>query len=273
MSMKPCAAVLSLVVIPAAPAAIPVSDTNPAYQQDFDTLPRVNGSDPVWTNDATLPGWHLHAGPLLDRTVAQLRVSTTSGSDRAHISYGINEAPDRALGSQAGSTHRYVPSLSIADGEIFGAVAVRFVNAGSEPLEGFSFLYAGEQWHVSSNANVAHRLRVEWAIGEPETAFNALVWQAFSAAEQGPLGVDFVSPTIAGGTTGNGNLAANRIAGLGATVLGLDWQPGRHLWLRWIDVNDPASDHGLAIDDFVFVALAPGIFADGFEDARPPADG
>jgi len=93
-----------------------------------------------------------------------------------------------------------------------------------------------------------------WAVGAPGASFGALAWNAFTPAQANPAGVSFVTPTISGGTTGNGNLAANRSLGLGATVTGIDWAPDQWLWLRWVDINDPASDHGMAIDDFSFSA-------------------
>lgn len=234
-----------------AQAAIQLQPGQLSYAQFFDVLPNVNGSDPVWTNNGTMPGWYIFSGPQLDTPVSNLRVSTSSGSDRAHISYGINGASDRAFGSQAGSSHRY-SSVTPGDGEAFGAILVAFTNASGEVMDGFSFSYTGEQWHVSSNANTAHSLTMGWALGNNPP--QSLSWNSFSAAQAAPAGVNFVSPTIAGGTTGNGNLAANRTVGLGASVSGLQWLPGETLWLRWVDINDPASDHGLAIDDFSFTA-------------------
>jgi hypothetical protein len=245
-------AALSLVATHAQ-TAVSVTGSTLSYAQSFDSLPNVNGADPAWTNNGTLPGWFIFSGPLLDTPVTNLRVSTTSGSDRAHISYGINAAADRALGSQGGSSHRYSP-VTPAEGEAFGAIAVAFANDTGTSIVGFSFGYTGEQWHVSSNAGIAHSLTMAWALGAPSTAFNALAWSAFTPAQANAAGASFVTPTISGGTTGNGNLAANRTVGLGATVTGIDWAPGQRLWLRWVDLNDPASDHGLAVDDFSFVA-------------------
>lgn len=251
--------ILAMAGICAAPAsaAVTMTETQLGYGQNFDSLPRVNGSDPLWQNNTTLAGWYLFAGPDLASEVEQLRVSTSSGSDRAHISYGTNNASDRALGFQSGSSHRYSP-VTPDVGDPFGAIAVAFDNQTGSSLDSFSFSYTGEQWHVSSNANVAHSLTVQYAIGAAATPFTGLTWTAFTPAQQNAAGVDFVSPTKSGGTTGNGNLAANQVVGLGATVDMLDWQSGQRLWIRWVDINDPASDHGLAIDNFSFAAtLAP----------------
>jgi hypothetical protein len=75
----------------------------------------------------------------------------------------------------------------------------------------------------------------------------------------------FTAP-VNGGTaaTLNGNLAANRVADITATVTGISWAPGTDLWLRWSDiqaahgspsVND--DDDGLAIDNVRFSAITP----------------
>lgn len=234
-----------------AQAALTLDKDNLNYSQNFNSLPNVHRSDPAWTNNGTLPGWYFFAGPNLDQTVSNIRVSTTSGSDRAHISYGIDGDSDRALGFQAGSEHRYSPVLP-GVGDYFGAIAVAFVNGTGLQISEFSFSYTGEQWHVSSNANVAHNLTVEYAFGASDTQFNALSWQGFNAYEINTAGVNFFTPTLSGGTSGNGNLPQNRVEDLGTSVTGLNWEPGETLWLRWTTINFPASDHGMAIDDFNF---------------------
>lgn len=235
-----------------AQAAIALNAGSLSYSQDFNGLPSANGSDPLWSNNASLAGWHLYAGPALDQGVSRLRVSTSSGSDRAHISYGSPGEGERALGMQGGSSHRYSPNAGADEGERFGAIAVAFVNAGASTLDGFSFSYTGEQWHVSSNANTAHRLSLQYALGGAGSSWPSLSWLSLA-------GADFVSPIQSGGGSGQGNLAANQVQGLGATVGGLQWQSGQTLWLRWVDTNDRASDHGLAIDDFRFTASVSAV--------------
>lgn len=152
---------------------------------------------------------------------------------------------------QGGSSHRYSP-VEPGVGEAFSVIAVAFVNGGRTTLDGFSSGYTGEQWHVSTNANCAHSLTVKYALGATGSPAHTLCWN-------GLAGADFHSPTLPGGTPGNGNLAANRITGLGATVSGLQWQMGQTLWLRWVGINDSASDHGLAIDDFSFMASVAAV--------------
>ncbi|WP_422042908.1 PEP-CTERM sorting domain-containing protein [Roseateles sp.] len=246
------AGTLALTLLGSAQASIELNKGTLSYGQNFNSLASSNGSDPAWTNNSSLAGWSLFAGPALNQTVSNLRVSTSSGSDRAHISYGSANAADRALGMQGGSSHRYSANAAASDGENFGAIGVAFVNAGASTLDGFSFSYTGEQWHVSSNANTAHNLRVQYALGAAGSSFQSQTWKNLA-------GANFVSPVTSGGTSGDGNLAANRVTGLGASVTGLQWQTGQTLWLRWVDTNDRSSDHGLAIDDFSFNASVSAV--------------
>jgi len=93
---------------------------------------------------------------------------------------------------------------------------------------------------------------VQYALGAAGSSFQSQTWKNLSSA-------NFISPITSGGTIGNGNLAANRVTSLGASVSGLQWQTGQALWLRWVDTNDKDSDHGLAIDDFSFNASVSAV--------------
>lgn len=232
-------------------ASVAINSVGQTYMQDFNSLPSAHTSDPAWSNNGTLPGWHLFAGPNYDANVTNLRVRLTSssGSDRAHVSYG-NTTENRALGMQAGSSHRYSPS-SAASNEIFGAIAVAFSNDTGATIPGFQFSYAGEQWHITSNRTEFDLLFVEYAIGGLAEAPAALSWIALPDA-------DFTAPRHSG-LTGNvsnaGNLPENRVAGLGTSVTGISWDAGDVLWLRWSTLNYPSSDSGLAMNDFEFTAI------------------
>jgi hypothetical protein len=73
--------------------------------------------------------------------------------------------------------------------------------------------------------------------------------------------LNFIAPTFSGtgssGTFVDGNLAANRTAGIAATITGITWDPGTDLWLRWADPQLASNaDDGLAIDNVGFSAAA-----------------
>jgi hypothetical protein len=72
--------------------------------------------------------------------------------------------------------------------------------------------------------------------------------------------------------------STGRINGLGGAV-STPWAAGDTLWVRWIDINELGSDHGMAIDDLSFsvtpvpeaqsgALLLAGLMAIGFVAAR-----
>jgi hypothetical protein len=89
--------------------------------------------------------------------------------------------------------------------------------------------------------------------------FNAGLGSLNAGGVWTPLpGMTFNAPNVSSPsatTSLDGNAIGNRVAGLTATVTGLDWQPGQELWIRFTD-SGPAQ-HQLAIDNFQFSALAP----------------
>jgi hypothetical protein len=70
-----------------------------------------------------------------------------------------------------------------------------------------------------------------------------------------PGGLFDLSSVVNGGTAGAvvGN-SAGLVAGRGGSVSSLSWAVNDTLWLRWVELNDTGSDHGLAIDNFSFTA-------------------
>lgn len=230
-----------------AKAQISINSISGTYSQNFDSLPSLHHSDPVWTDNETLPGWYLHAGSDLLAEVTNLRVTqiSSSGTDRAHISYGNTD--DRALGMQAGSSHRYSDG-SASSGSRFGSISVALKNNTGGALERFSFSYTGEQWHITSNRTGFDTLDVEYAIGSGETPYSELTWEALPAAS-------FTAPrdsTTPDNVPFDGNLDANRVTNNNAIVEGVNWQADEILWIRWSTLNYSGSDSGLAIDDFFF---------------------
>ncbi|MSU31451.1 MAG: PEP-CTERM sorting domain-containing protein [Pedosphaera sp.] len=67
-------------------------------------------------------------------------------------------------------------------------------------------------------------------------------------------GFDFTSPinsTLTARVDGNtARLSPNH----GCSIDNLTWERDQTLWLRWTELNDLGTDHGLAIDDLQFSA-------------------
>ena len=186
------------------------------YVQTFDTL-AVAGTANAWTDEVTIAGW--------SATATTYRASTGSDTTGAMYSYGTGS--DRALGGLRSTT---VGDL---------AFGVRIRNEGVAAIDGLAVAYAGEQWRDSGNL-AAQRLSFAYRIG----AGGDLATGDWTPVPD----LDFVSPVTSGGASAlDGNTADHRRA-LDAS-LGVVLAPGEEITLRWTDVNDAGTDHGLAIDD------------------------
>jgi hypothetical protein len=128
-------------------------------------------------------------------------------------------------------------------------MAVGITNATGASIDEASVLYDGEQWRNGGNAN-AQTMVLEWGIG---TSFDMVTtWTAPGAA--------FNFTSLVNSATASqldGNDPANRTADLGGNLAGLGWDPGETLWFRWIENNDTGNDHGLSLDNFRFMSIAP----------------
>lgn len=217
-----------IATIGVASADISYTTSGTTYTQNFDSF-GSSGLGGTWTNDSTVAGWFSNRTSYLGGTGS----SATGGL----YSFGttVGAGAERAMGS--------LGSSSAADIRY----GVRFTNNTGKAMTEFTVTYDGEQWRNGGNTT-AHKLDFSYVIGTNPTTTSA----GFIDVNA----LDFTGP-IATSTAGalNGNLAANRTAGITATVTGIFWAPGQQLLLRWQDVDDTGSDHALAIDNFSFIAI------------------
>ncbi|RYD45779.1 MAG: hypothetical protein EOP85_08725, partial [Verrucomicrobiaceae bacterium] len=269
-------------LLPSAYASIAVDGAPFTYTQNFDSLPSTTGTasvDSPWANNSTLPGWSIYAGERQVADISQLRVGNgSSGSDRSHMSYGTPDSAERAFGYQSGSEHRHsaahgassisdstASELVPAGSQVFGSIVASFLNNSGTTLNTVDFNYTGEQWRAS--AARANTIFVQWAVGNPSAQPGELTWNNVTSEQAKAAGANFVSPIITSAGALDGNATANRIQNLGAVLHDVVWNPGDALFIRWVDVNDPSSDHGLAIDDFSISASFETVSPDNFRGA------
>jgi hypothetical protein len=124
----------------------------------------------------------------------------------------------------------------------------RFRNNSIFGIETVTVSYDGEQWRTGSVA----------------TNVTSLVLQAsLDGTNYTDMGAafNFTQPIFTPVSTAlDGNLAANRVAGIGGTyALASPVLPGATLYLRWFDFNDPNTDPVLGIDNFSFAATLTNI--------------
>jgi hypothetical protein len=243
-------------------AALDYSSIGAAYHQNFNSLASA-GTGITWTNDytdpssATLPGWNLFrvTAPNNFGAVAFTLYDTNAGNGDAGRFYSFGDAldGDRALGGVGHNNFGHPFNFaSVPNNSLNGWIAVSFVNDAPLALTQFTVGYAGEQWRDGGNFGppefpAPQTTVFEYGFGSD---FDAVTWTT-------PGGnFDFTSPiydTPDAPVDGN---ADGRVNDLGGTISDVNWTPGETLWLRWVEWNDAAVDHGLAIDDFSFSATA-----------------
>ena len=210
---------------------------NGSYNQQFDTL-ATSGSANAWTNGETIQGWYLFKSDL--SAVSTYRADSGTANNGAFYSYGSSGATERALGG-------------VGSGSFEGFMALAATNATTATINTLNLRFDGEQWRNGGNTSI-HVMKLEYGIGD--SFANVTTWTAAGASFNWS---SVVNEATAAAVDGNG---AGRVADVGGTLSNLGWTPGATLWLRWVETNDPGSDHGLAIDNVRLSTggSTPGVF-------------
>ena len=210
-----------------------------SYSQSFDTL-AASGSGNAWTNDQTLPGWFLFRQPAASPVaISSYNADTGAANTGAFLSYGTSGGSDRALGG-VGSAGGYFGSP--ASGSVAGWFALALSNTSGSSISSLNVSFNGEQWRNGGNAS-AQTMVLEYGYG---ASFDQVTsWVA--------PGGDFnwASPVATGTAAAVDGNTTGRVEDRGGTIdlTATPWAEAATFWLRWTEVNDPGSDHGLAIDD------------------------
>lgn len=113
-----------------------------SYSQNFDGL-AATGSSNAWSNDVTLPGWHLLRQPATAPVaITTYNADTGSSNSGSFISYGASASSDRALGGVAsGGAYFGTP----ASGGLAGWFALALTNTTGAAVTGINVAFSGEQ--------------------------------------------------------------------------------------------------------------------------------
>lgn len=200
--------------------------------QDFTDLTGTTWAD----NTTPITGWYART----DLTASITALGTNTGTSTGAGLYSFGTTADRAFG--------YAPSNTYTgnSGTGKGYLGWRLKNNTGSSITSFTVTYAGEQWRRESNAS-AHTLTFDYQTG---TTVSSLVTGTYTAVPA----LTFTTPVTgtAAAAALNGNLAANRVAGITATItLATALPSGSEIMLRWVDLNDSGNDHLMAIDDVV----------------------
>ena len=211
------------------------------YTQDFDTLIST-GTNQTWTNDSTLTGWSLFQSA--GSAITTYNSGTGSSTAGNFYSFGAAANTERSLGG-VGSGAAYFGSPGT--GSVAGHIAVQITNNTGFSIDSFTIGYDGEQWRNGGNTT-AQTMGLQYGFGS--TFGGVSSWTS--------PGGNFDWTSVVNTATGaavDGN-TTGLVAGRGGTIGSLAWNNGDSLWIRWIEVNDAGSDHGLGIDNFSFSGTA-----------------
>jgi hypothetical protein len=235
--MKHCiiAVTVAVIVVPTAKISGQIRVATGVYRQNFGSL-AISGTSNPWADNSTLIGWFA-AKTGGDTNITTYRASAGTGTTGALYSYGPEDSAERALGSLATGTV----------GDI--AYAVMFTNDTGQAQTDITISYIGEQWRNSGNSN-QHQLYLDYQVTAARPALDAVLappWIPFPT-------LDFLGPTAGTNATAlDGNNVTNKQVFTNVVLSGVTLQAGEVLTIRWLDVDDSGSDHGLAIDDVMVV--------------------
>ena len=220
---------------------------NGTYGQNFDGL-ASSGASNTWSNDGTLPGWHLFRQPSASPVaITSYNADTGAANSGNFLSYGSSGSSDRGLGGLA-SGGAYFGSP--ASGSVAGWFALALSNATAAPITNLAIAFNGEQWRNGGNAT-AQTMVIEYGYGA--NFGDVATWTA-------PGGnFNWASPVATATAAAVDGNNAGRVGNLGGTLnLGASpWAANATLWLRWTENNDVGNDHGLAIDDLTITTAQP----------------
>jgi hypothetical protein len=222
-----------------------------AYTQNFNSLPNVTDGSTMagWTQNGTLPGWYIdegNAGATCGGTACDdlpTIEATYTTINNGGNSYAFASGSDRSLGSRsAGST-----------GTIF--FGVRLVNNTGTTITSVYIDYYGEQWSIAENQTNVNTITLEYQTGATVTSLTAGSWtatgsnftQIYTSSQSSGMGGSACAGTSAQCLALDGNAGANRVHISGCISVNIP--VNQEIMLRWSDVNDPANDHHMQIDD------------------------
>ena len=210
----------------AAAQTVSLTAIGTAYTQDFDTLASAG------TSSVVPAGWaFVETGTAANTTYTAGTGSSATGDT---YSFGAAGSAERAFGA-------------LRSGALSPLRGAGFTNNTGFAVQALQISYAGEQWRLGFSPRPApDRLDFQYST----TAANI---SSGTYADVNDL--DFSSP-ITTGAVGllNGNLAANRTI-VSFTITGLSIPNGSTFFIRWVDLDIPNADDGMAIDDFSLTPL------------------
>jgi hypothetical protein len=224
---------LLLVTASALQAQVSITTLGPAgaYTQNFDGLGTANFS---LTDNTSITGVYAFraAGNAVPNVFSADAGTTANGQFK---NYGTAAAADRTLGSLSSGTPGTLN------------YGVRFVNNTGTAIASLQITYTGEQWRDNGNAT-PQLLTFDYRQAATVTDLTTGIYLPVAT-------LNFTTPVNSGGSAAlDGNAAGNRTAITASFLVAIP--VGEEIMIRWTDLNDAGTDHGIGIDDLSVIARA-----------------
>lgn len=230
--------------VPSIVAQVDYAKPGSVYTQDFNHASGWGTADLKWENNVTFPGWYaaIYDGKE-GRFITPSALSPTDGQGVGLNLYrDVVDRKDGSLGSQA--AEEVTPGAGVG-GVFYG---VQITNRTENVITQFSFGYKVKLWRLASPKARQATLMASYKIGGGSLSDGS--WTIIG-------GTSYTTPKEGNGTTAasvDGNKPENQVDFPKIVVGGVKIHPGESVWIRWFDVNNRGLDHGIAIDDFKFMA-------------------
>ncbi len=192
------------------------------YFQDFSNLDVSNPSTAPakdWVDDVTVSHWR---GRVSDAPATSYRVTHGSNPSSGLQVWHAQDGTDRrALGSLTDVNNRNA------------LLAFGMLNATGAVIDEVTIEFSQVQWYAGTGA------------ANDKMAFS---YQVNYDAHTGGSWTVFPDLDVSGFVNGGGVLPEVIFTEKGATLTGLNWQPGEQLWIRWVDLDVGGGDAGAGFD-------------------------
>lgn len=205
-----------------------VSITTSNYIQDFGTSPVS-----FWTNNSTFTGWYINDATEFQGDI-NITAATPPNTGGVYI-YRCSDATNRKLGTRA----------SIGTGTIHYGLRLRN-NTGSI-INSITLTYTAYQLSLAENNNNINTNTFSYRIVSSPTTITDLTSGVYTNVTT----LNYTAPNNHGGPG-----TSNQVSGIPCTsssvitaCVPVNIQNNGEIMLRWTDIDNPANDHHLAIDN------------------------
>jgi Thrombospondin type 3 repeat len=217
-----------------------VFTANTNYDENFNTM-AVSGAA---NTSSTLPiGWAFSESGTGNNVTYAASDGNSLFTPNTY-SFGTGTNTDRAFGEITGNLQ--------------STLGFAIQNRTGAPIPLVAVGYTGEEWRLGDSSSPTDKLDFQYST--TATALNSGAYVDVDA-------LDFLSPNNASVGALNGNSAGNRTV-IPPFLISLNTPlaPNAYLFLRWLPLNAPGNNDGLAIDDFSVWTIQDDTDGDGRPD-------